>query len=320
MLWNALTRSSGENKNGRTEVAKLEANGLQIEYDTFGDASDDPVLLIMGLGTQMIAWSEDFCNALAAHGHYVIRFDNRDIGLSTKFENAKAPGRMRYVMHHVFHVPLQVPYSLEDMAADAAGVLDALGIKSAHIVGASMGGMIAQLLAIHYPRRVKTLTSMMSSSGDPHLPRARSDVVKHIFTSRPNTGNANDMLEHLLKSAQMLGSPAYARSPEEWRELITMSLKRSFYPQGFIRQMAAIIDDGSRVGRLASIGKPTLVIHGSEDPLIPVEHGIDTAKHIKGAKLEIIAGMGHDIPPQLVEKLTSLIADHARTGSTNAGD
>jgi proline iminopeptidase len=298
-------------------MAQLSVNGLQIEYDTFGDAGAEPILLIMGLGTQMTAWSTDFCNALAAHDHYVVRFDNRDIGLSTKFNGAEAPSRLRYVMHHLFQTPLPAPYSLEDMADDAAGVLTALGLESVHVVGASMGGMIAQLLTVKYPQRVKTLTSIMSTSGDPALPRARPDVVRHVFTSRPNTGDRNAMLKHLTRSAQLISSPAYPRSDEQWRELITSSLERSFYPMGFVRQMAAIVADGSRVKRLQTIDKPTLVIHGSEDPLVPVECGIDTARHIKGARLEIIEGMGHDLPPQLVDQLTTMIAAHAKNQQTN---
>ncbi len=293
-------------------MAQLQVNGLQIEYDTFGEPSADPILLIMGLGTQMTAWSPDFCNALVANGHYVIRFDNRDIGLSTKFDGAKSPSKLRYVLNHFLRTPLHVPYSLEDMASDAAGVLAALDIESAHVVGASMGGMIAQLMAVNHPERVKTLTSIMSSSGDPNLPRARPDVVKHVFTSRPNKGDANAMLKHLTRSAQLISSPAYPRSDEEWHALITAAVQRSFYPMGFVRQMAAIIADGSRVERLRKIDKPTLVIHGSADPLVPVEGGIDTARHIKGARLEIIEGMGHDIPPQLVDNLTSMIAAHAK--------
>ncbi len=294
-------------------MAQLTSNGLQIEYDTFGEAGADPILLIMGLGTQMTAWSPDFCNALAARGHYVIRFDNRDIGLSTKFDGARAPGKWSYALNHFLHIPLKAPYSLEDMACDAAGVLAALGIDSAHIVGASMGGMIAQLMAVNHPQRVKSLTSIMSSSGNPRLPRPRADVLRHVFTSRPNTGDSKAMFEHLLKSVRLISSPAYPRSEAQWRELIGASVARSFYPQGFIRQMAAIVADGSRVRRLAAIDKPTLVIHGDADPLVPVECGIDTARHIKGARLEIIEGMGHDIPPQLVGRLTSLIADHARS-------
>ena len=293
-------------------MAQLSANGIQIEYDTFGDAGAEPILLIMGLGTQMTAWSTDFCDALAAHGHCVIRFDNRDIGLSTKFDGAQAPSRLRYVMHHLFQMPLRAPYSLDDMADDAAGVLAALGLESAHIVGASMGGMIAQLLTVRHPQRVRTLASIMSTSGDPALPRARPDVVSHVFTSRPNTGDRTAMLNHLTQSAQLISSPGYPRSDEAWRELITASLERSFYPLGFVRQMAAIVADGSRVERLQTIDKPTLVIHGSEDPLVPVECGVDTAKHIRGAKLEIIEGMGHDLPPQLVDQLTAMIAAHAK--------
>lgn len=293
-------------------MAQLQVGDLQIEYDTFGDANADPILLIMGLGTQMTAWSPDFCNALAAHGHYVIRFDNRDIGLSTKFHGARAPGRFRYAMNHFFRTGLNEPYSIQDMASDAAGVLDVLGIRSAHVVGASMGGMIAQLLTVAHPQQVKSLTSMMSSSGDPRLPTARPEVVNHLFMSRPNTADPAIMLEYTIKSAKLISSPAYPRSDEDWRELISASLKRSFYPQGFIRQMAAIVADGSRVQRLAAIDKPTLVIHGSDDPLVPVECGIDTARHIKGARLEIIEGMGHDLPPQLINTITTMIAAHAK--------
>ena len=293
-------------------MAKLQVKDLEIEYDTFGDPGADPVLLIMGLGTQMTAWSPEFCNALVAHGHYVIRFDNRDVGLSTKFEGAKAPGRLNYVLNHLLSAPLNAPYTLEDMAADAAGVLEALDIEAAHVVGASMGGMIAQLLTVGHPHRVKSLTSLMSSSGNPRLPPPRSDVLQHIFIRRPDTGDPEVMLKHASKSIKLISSPGYPRSEEEWRHLISMSLQRSFYPQGFRRHVAAVVADGSRVKRLATIDKPTLVIHGKEDPLIPLECGIDTAKHIKGARLELIDGMGHDIPPQLVDRLTSMIAGHTR--------
>jgi pimeloyl-ACP methyl ester carboxylesterase len=296
-------------------MAQLKVNNLQIEYDTFGHGNAEPMLLIMGLGTQMTAWSPDFCNALAKHGHYVIRFDNRDVGLSTKFDDARPPSRLRYALNHLFHTGLNAPYSLEDMASDAAGVLDALEIESAHVVGASMGGMIAQLLTMGRPQRVRSLTSIMSSSGDSKLPSARPAIVKHMLMHRPKTSDPAVMLEHTLRTVQMISSPGYRRSDEEWRELITASLERSFYPQGFARQMAAIVADGSRAQRLAAIEKPTLVIHGSDDPLVPVECGIDTARHIRGAQLEILEGMGHDIPPPLVETITSLIADHASSSA-----
>lgn len=293
-------------------MAQLQANGIRIEYDTFGDPAADPVLLIMGLGTQMTAWTPDFCTALAAQGHYVIRFDNRDVGLSTKFDGVRAPGRLSLVLNHVLKMPVRAPYTLGSMADDALGLLDALGIESAHVVGASMGGMIAQLLAHERPDRVTSMTSIMSTSGDPGLPKARRDVAQHMFFSRPRSRDPQVLLDHHVKSMQLIGSPAYPRSESEWREIIGMAIERSFYPQGFARQTAAIIADGSRVRRLRKIGVPTLVVHGSEDPLIPVEHGVDTARHIPGARLEVIDGMGHDLPPPLDDTLTSLIAEHAR--------
>lgn len=296
-------------------MAQVQANDIRIEYDTFGDPAADPVLLIMGLGTQMTAWTPDFCSALAAQGHYVIRFDNRDVGLSEKFDGVRAPGRLSLVLNHVLNVPIRAPYTLDSMAEDAIGVLDALDITSAHVVGASMGGMIAQLLAHKRPERVSSLTSIMSTSGDPGLPRARSDVAQHIFFARPRTRDREVLLRHLVKSMQLIASPAYPRSEAEWREIIGAALERSFYPQGFARQTAAIIADGSRVRRLRAIGVPTLVIHGREDPLIPVEHGIDTAHHIPGARLEVIDGMAHDLPPPLDDRLTSLIAAHARAAA-----
>jgi pimeloyl-ACP methyl ester carboxylesterase len=294
-------------------MPKAQVNGLKIEYDTFGEEDHDAVLLIMGLGTQMIGWSAEFCESLAARGHYVIRFDNRDVGLSTKLDGVKAPGRFRYVLHGLTGLPLGAPYSLEDMAADAAGVLEALGIDAAHVVGASMGGMIAQIMTVRHPERVRTLTSIMSTSGAPGLPRARDEIMQHIFVNRPDTGDKDMMLEHMLKSMHLISSPAYPRGDREWRELLGEILDRSFYPAGFRRQLAAIVADGSRVDRLRTITKPTLVIHGSEDPLIPVECGVDTASHIDGARLEIIEGMGHDLPPPLIGRLTDLIADHARS-------
>ncbi len=291
-------------------MAQLAVNGLQIEYDTFGESDADPLLLIMGLGTQMTAWSPEFCNALAGQGHYVIRFDNRDIGLSTKFDGTRVPSRYQYAMNHVFQTGVKPPYTLQDMASDAVGVLDALDIQSAHVVGASMGGMIAQLVTVSHPRRVKTLTSLMSSSGDPKLPSARPNVVCQIFARRPATSDPAKMLSYSIRTAKLISSPDFPRSDEQWREQIQAANQRSFYPQGFKRQFAAIVADGSRVRRLRSIGTPTLVIHGKADPLVPVECGIDTARHIRDARLELIDGMGHDIPPQLVERLTLLIASH----------
>jgi pimeloyl-ACP methyl ester carboxylesterase len=291
-------------------MAQLSANGLQIEYDTFGDSNAEPILLIMGLGTQMIAWPPAFCNALAEAGHFVVRFDNRDVGLSTKLDGLKAPGPFRFLLHRLFGLPLRVPYTLQDMAADAVGVLDALDIPAAHVVGASMGGMIAQLVAASFPGRVKTLTSLMSTSGDPDLPGPPREISRHLFSERPKSNEMDDLVPYLLKSFRLLMSPEYPRDDEELRPLIVESLERSNYPQGFKRQLAAIVADGSRVKRLSTIEAPTLVIHGKEDPLVPVDAGFSTALHIRGAKLELIDGMGHDLPPELLAPVASMIIGH----------
>jgi len=296
-------------------MAQLQANGIGIEYDTFGSPDAEPVLLIMGLGTQMTAWTAGFCESLAQRGHYVIRFDNRDIGLSTKLDHLPVPGHLGFLASLLFRRPVKAPYSLADMAKDAAGVLDALRVPAAHVVGASMGGMIGQLMAYHHPERVRTLTSMMSTSGERGLPRARRDVTRQVFMSRPPANDREALIRHLVRTRKLIASPCYPRSDEEWREVVVAALERSFYPPGFGRQLAAIIADRSRASRLRQIRVPTLVVHGKDDPLVPVEHGVDTARHIPGARLEIIDGMGHDLPPPLDDTLTSLIAGHARSAA-----
>ncbi|HSN84911.1 MAG TPA: alpha/beta hydrolase [Polyangiales bacterium] len=297
-------------------MAQLKSNGLDIEYDTFGDPKADPMLLIMGLGTQMIAWPPAFCHALAEAGHFVVRFDNRDVGLSTKLDGVRAPGTVRFLLHRIFGLSLRAPYTLEDMAADAVGVLDALGIAAAHVVGASMGGMVAQLVAASHPVRVKTLTSIMSSSGDPDLPGPRPEIRKHLFSGRPKSSSMEDLIAYVLESFRLLMSPEYPRTDEELRPLIAESLARSHYPEGFKRQVAAIVADGSRAERLSSVRAPTLVIHGKEDPLIPVDAGFRTALHVRGAKLELIDGMGHDLPPRLLAPIAAMIVRHASTRTT----
>ena len=292
-------------------MPKLKANGLAIEYDTFGNAGDERMLLIMGLGTQMTGWPSELCQALARAGFYVIRFDNRDVGLSSKMHGQKPPGLLRYLFHYVFKKPLKTPYSLDDMVDDATGVLDALGIDSAHIVGCSMGGMIGQLMAVRFPDRVRSLVSLMSSSGDPELPKP-SRHVRKTLRSRPPSLDPLAVIGHHVKIVKLLAGDTYTQTDAEWAEMITASVKRSVYPEGYFRQVAAIVADGSRVERLRKISAPTLVIHGSADPLVPVECGIDTARHIEGARLEIIEGMGHVVMPQLTDILAPMIAGHAR--------
>jgi pimeloyl-ACP methyl ester carboxylesterase len=289
----------------------VKANGIELAYDEFGEAGRPVILLIMGLGTQMIAWPEAFCSDLAAHGFRVIRFDNRDIGLSQKMEGAKVPGILKIAAYSRLRLPVKVPYLLHDMAADAVGLLDALDVSSAHIVGASMGGMIAQLVAGHFPFRVLSLTSIMSTSGCRSLPGADRKVALHMVR-RPAKADAEALQEYAMRTWRLIGSPAYQPSDEVLREKLSLSYQRSHYPPGHSRQMAAIIASGDRVSLLQKIIAPTLVIHGKEDPLVPVSGGIDTARHVSGAKLELIEGMGHDLPQPLLPHFAELIGTHAK--------
>ncbi len=286
----------------------VSANGIRICYDEFGDSADPAVLLIMGLGTQMIAWPEAFCQHLAAGGYYVIRFDNRDVGLSQKLVDEKMPSLLRMLLASGFGLPLRVPYTLHDMALDAVGVLDGLGIERAHVVGASMGGMIAQLVAGDYPRRTLSLTSMMSTSGARSLPRASRQVQRLLL--RRTGSSEEDYLCSASRLWRLIGSPAYPPGKQELRERLLASYRRSYYPQGFLRQFAAIVAGGDRVDLLRQVRKPTLVIHGSADALVPVEGGIHTADLVPGAQLAVIDGMGHDLPTVLLPRLASLILEH----------
>jgi pimeloyl-ACP methyl ester carboxylesterase len=295
-------------------MPQVRANGLSFEYDTFGDPGAEPVLLIMGLGSQMIAWPVELCTAIADGGYHVIRFDNRDVGLSTKLEEAKPPGTLSFVASHL-GFPMHAPYTLDDMALDAVGVCDALELGPAHVVGASMGGMIAQLIAVGHSGHVKTLTSIMSSSGDPDLPEPRREVTRQL-TRRPPIDSREDRIAHLVASFGLLIGTGYPRSDEEIRALVVESLDRSDYPDGVARQAAAIIADGSRVERLREIQVPTLVIHGKDDPLIPPECGFSTALHIRGAKLELIDGMGHELPPPLLPAFAVMLVRHFGGGPT----
>ena len=296
-------------------MTQITANGIEIEYDEFG-ASDAPaILLIMGLGTQMTAWSVPFCERLAGHGFRVIRFDNRDVGLSSKFHDQRAPSMARFMFTKLLGLSLKVPYTLDDMADDAVGLLDALQIDEAHIVGASMGGMIAQLIVGRFPDRCYSLTSIMSTSGDPSLPQASAEVRRMLLAPRPGASQHEAVVQRIMHSYRTIGSPGFQRSDEDLRQLVEDSIKRSYYPQGFMRHVAAIAANGSRVDLLNRILTPTLVIHGKDDPLVPVECGVHTAEQIKNSRLELIDGMGHDLPPKLTDRLADLVGDHTRTVS-----
>ncbi|MBR1218501.1 alpha/beta hydrolase [Bradyrhizobium sp. U87765 SZCCT0131] len=292
------------------EFASVE--GLELAYDERGPVSGPAVLLIMGLGTQMIAWPENFCNQLADAGYRVIRFDNRDIGLSTKLVEAPRVRLASMLFKTVLGRKIDAPYTLDDMAADAVGLLDALDIEDAHIVGASMGGMIAQIVAARYPERTRSLVSIMSSSGDRKLPRPKPRVNAVMFGRRPNAENREQLVRYGMKLFRTIGSPAYPTPPEVLRQKVEAAVDRSYYPLGAVRQLAAIMASGSRVDLLETITAPTLVLHGADDPLVPVEGGIDTAAHVRGARLKIIPGMGHDFPAEVTPMLADDIVRHCR--------
>jgi pimeloyl-ACP methyl ester carboxylesterase len=289
-------------------MPNVKANGIQIEYETFGDPSDRPLLLIIGLGQQMIHWDEALCQDLAQRGHYVIRFDNRDSGLSTKFDEAGLPDMME-VFSKIFQgEKIQPAYTLDDMADDAVGLLDALGIPKAHLCGMSMGGMIAQTAAIRHPDRVLSLTSVYSTTGSPKIPQPKPEIMSLLLTAPPK--EREGYIEYMLTVFKALTGPAFPLDEPWSRENLARSYDRCYYPQGVGRQLIAILSHGSRTRFLADLQVPTLVIHGTADPLVPVEGGEDTARVIPGAHLMLIEGMGHDVPhggawPQIVEAITA---------------
>ncbi|MGB0385914.1 MAG: alpha/beta fold hydrolase [Ardenticatenaceae bacterium] len=287
---------------------RAQANGVELVYDTFGDPSAPPMLLVMGLGAQMIVWDEEFCKELAAEGYWVIRFDNRDIGLSTKFTKAGVPNTMALMQGQA----VKVPYLLSDMANDAVGLLDALGIEQAHVVGASMGGMIVQMMAIDHPLRLRTLTSIMSTTGNPNLPPANPAVLGALFQPAPS--DREGYLQHSLATSRLFAGSGFPFDEERALKRAARAYERGLNPAGTARQLAAVIASGSRKEALKNLTTPTLVIHGDADPLVPLEGGIDTAEAIPDAELLIIEGMGHSLPletwPQIVGAITRHAAAH----------
>jgi pimeloyl-ACP methyl ester carboxylesterase len=287
--------------------------GIEIFYEDHGPAEAEVILLVMGLGAQMTLWPDELVEALVGEGFRVIRYDNRDIGLSQKMEGARAPSLPIQILRKKIGFPARVPYTLTDMAHDGIGVLDALGIGQAHVVGASMGGMIVQLMAVHFPERLMSMTSIMSTTGNGKLPQAEKHAMEALIA--PITSMEEESLvAHGLNIAKNIGSPGFPFDPEAQRERVLRNVRRSVYPAGPPRQLAAIIDDGCRRARLASVRTPTLVLHGEDDPLVKLAAGEDTARHISGARLVTIPGWGHDIPLPLVPRVASEIVAHARGG------
>lgn len=296
----------------------VKANNIELFYDEFGKPTDPVILLIMGLGTQMIAWPEALCERLAGAGFRVIRFDNRDIGLSWKMHDAPKYSLPLAFAKAWLRLPVGSPYTLDDMAEDTVGLLDALAIDRAHIVGASMGGMIAQIVAAKYPDRCLSLVSIMSTSGDRRLPGPTAKARAALSGKRPPANDREAIVRFGMNVLSAIGSPGYPTPEDELRQAVTRAMERSMSPAGFARQFLAILAGGSRVELLKTIRLPTLVLHGEGDPLIPVECGRDTARLIAGAKLETIPGWGHDLPTALIPHLTDAVIAHCRGAGGHA--
>ena len=292
-------------------MPQARSNGINLEYETFGNKASPPIVLIMGLGAQLVLWPDELCAALADAGHYVVRFDNRDVGLSTKLETPRRVRLVRAALASRLGFKVRAPYTLDDMAHDTVGLLDALELPRAHVVGASMGGMIAQIVAAKHPQRVDSLTLIMSTSGNPRLPQARLDLQLRLVR-RPLAGDRETLIRHSMDLWRAIGSPQFPAGDEVLRAKVERSYDRSSYRHGLARQTLAIIASGSRVALLKRIEAPTLVIHGAEDPLVPVAAGHDLAQHIPGARLSIIPGMGHDLPAPLLPTFSQLIVQHAK--------
>ena len=287
-------------------MSRISVNGLDIEVEEFGDPADPPLLLIMGLGAQMIVWPEELCRQLADAGHHVVRFDNRDVGLSSWFDGAGVPDMEAVFEDAVAGRPVESPYSLSDMADDAVGVLDALGIDSAHIVGASMGGMIAQQVAIRHPDRTRSLCSIMSMPrfiiGDP-------EVTAVLMAEDPGTREGR--IEDGIKGSRLLTGGGFPFDEERSRATAEATIDRAWHPEGTARQMAAILADGDRTEALRGVTAPTVVVHGTSDRLVLPQGAEETAAAVSGAELVWIDGMGHELPlgahQQIVDAVCRLV-------------
>jgi len=290
---------------------KISANGIQLEIEDHGSPQGEPLLLIMGLGMQLVAWHEDFVESLVQRGFRVIRFDNRDIGLSENFDRFGAPKLGLDMLRFAIGMRVSSPYTLADMAGDSVGILDALGIPKAHICGASMGGMIAQQIAVRHPDRVKSLTLMMTSTGARKLP-GPSMKVRGAMLGRPkDPTNVESVIAHYVELYRLIGSPGYPPADGYVRSRLQLSVRRSYRPAGTARQMVAIAADGDRSPLVAQIRVPAQIIHGAADPLVPLAAGRDLAAKIPDAELDVIEGMGHDLPVALWPRFVAGIATAA---------
>jgi pimeloyl-ACP methyl ester carboxylesterase len=294
-------------------MPRAKANGIEIEYETFGQPSDPALLLVMGLGAQLLSWDERFCQQLAAQGFYVIRYDNRDVGLSTKFENAgDHPDITSAMAEAAAGGEIAAPYTIEDMADDGAGLLDALGIGAAHIVGASMGGMIVQAIAIRHPAKVLSLCSIMSTTGDRSVGQPSDEAMGALLSRSP--GSAEEAGDLAVQVSKVIGSKGFPLDEQRTRQRGEAAFRRSNYPPGFVRQILAIMASPDRTPALAEVTAPTLVIHGDVDPLVTPGGGEATAKAVPGAELLMVPGMGHDLPEGAWPMIIEAIVANAKRG------
>jgi pimeloyl-ACP methyl ester carboxylesterase len=290
---------------------RLNVGEVELVYETIGDPADPALLLVMGLGMQLIHWDLEFCEGLAERGFRVIRFDNRDAGLSTKID-APAPN----VMRAMTGLPIRAPYLLDDMANDSFGLLDQLGIDRAHVTGVSMGGMIAQTMAIRRPERVLSLGSMLSTTGERRVGTPKLRVWSVLMRRAPQHRDA--YIEYFVRVFKLIGSPAYPVDEALMRERAAATYDRCHHPAGTARQLAAILASGSRTAALRRLNVPTVVIHGRDDPLVPFRAGQATARAIPGAELVGVPGMGHDLPRELWPRFTDALTKNAERAATPA--
>jgi len=289
------------------------ANGVEIAYETFGDPADETMLLIMGLGVQMLGWDVQLCRTLAGRGYHVVRFDNRDVGHSTKVEGGTRPNVMAALAGDLS----SATYTLDDMADDTAGLLDERGVDAAHVFGASQGGMIAQTVAIRHPERVRSLVSIMSTTGDPMVGQPHPEAIPALLT-RPPEGREG-FIDFVVAAWNVIGSPGFEADEDALRARAGASYDRGIYPDGTGRQLLAILVSGDRTEALRRLDVPTTVIHGTKDILVDVSGGKATAAAIPGARLELIEGMGHDLPAQLWPRFVELITENAERAKAPAG-
>lgn len=288
-------------------MPRAHCSGIELFYETLGPESGPTVLMIMGLGAQLIRWPPRFCDALVAAGYRLILYDNRDVGLSSKLHGRASI--LRATVRTALGLAPTNPYTLGDMAGDALGLLDALGVRQAHVLGVSMGGMIGQLLTARHPERVRSFVSIMSSSGSLRLPGPPLDVQLQ-FLQRGKTRTPAERIERMFSVMRRIASPAYPPDLTELRARVTREVERCDFPAGFQRHLGAIVGSPSRLELLGTIRTPTLIVHGAEDPLVPVAAAYDLQRRIPGAQLEVIAGMGHDIPAALIPHITTRVLHH----------